>query len=278
MRIKLRHQVRFSFADPARSLTHVLRLTPRSHEGQRINNWRIDVSPDCLLKSGEDHFGNLTHTLTIPGLVSELAIIVQGEISNYDAVGIVRGSAERMPLDIYLRTTPFTAPDPAVRAFADEIGAQPADRIGQLHNLMGAVHQRLGDSDAGATAIGAATTLAAGQGGPEDHAHLFIASARHLGWPSRCVTGYLVPEEGEPRRHTWAEVHVDGLGWIGFDAVNDLCPQESHIRTAVGLDAMDAAAIRGIRLDGLTEGVEVKWLLGRDPPPGGDQRQSQRQD
>src|ERR1700712_719708 len=108
MRIKIRHRVRFTFLDPARSPIYLLRLTPRSHEGQRINNWRIDLSPDCRLKAGEDHFGNLTHTLNVPGIVSEFDLVVVGEISNYDAVGIVRGTAERLPAEIYLRDTPLT--------------------------------------------------------------------------------------------------------------------------------------------------------------------------
>ncbi len=42
--------------------------------------------------------------------------------------------------------------------------------------------------------------------------------------------------------HAWAEAHVDGYGWIGFDCANGLCPIDTHVRIAVGLDYADAAA------------------------------------
>ncbi len=47
--------------------------------------------------------------------------------------------------------------------------------------------------------------------------------------------------------HAWAEAHVPGLGWVGFDAVNCVCPTDAYVRIAVGLDALGAAPIRGTR-------------------------------
>ena len=46
--------------------------------------------------------------------------------------------------------------------------------------------------------------------------------------------------------HAWAELWVDGLGWVGFDAANGCCPDERYIRLGSGLDAADAAPIRGV--------------------------------
>ena len=37
-----------------------------------------------------------------------------------------------------------------------------------------------------------------------------------------------------------------GLGWVGFDPANRCCPDERYIRLGSGLDAQDAAPIRGI--------------------------------
>ena len=83
MRIKLSHRIAFGFAEPIRNLTYILKLTPRSHDGQRVMRWRIDIEPECRLKACEDHFGNLTHTLTIPGPVLDPRVTVSGEIANY---------------------------------------------------------------------------------------------------------------------------------------------------------------------------------------------------
>lgn len=55
---------------------------------------------------------------------------------------------------------------------------------------------------------------------------------------------------GAAATHAWAEIHVDGLGWVGFDAANSCCPDEQYIRLCSGLDADDAAPIRGLAAGG----------------------------
>ena len=123
----------------------------------------------------------------------------------------------------------------------------------------------------------AADAFAAGRGTCEDTAHVFIACARHLGWPARCVTGYHVPDDERQKRHAWAEVQVDGLGWVAFDPTHAICPQDMHIRTAVGLDALDAAGLRGTLTDGMREIVEANWRFERDrvpPAPASSQSQT----
>lgn len=264
MRIKLSHRLTFRFAEPVRSLTHILRLTPRSHDGQRVMRWRIDVEPDCRLKAGQDHFGNLTHTLTVAGSIADLRVTVHGEIASFDSAGVVRGAAERMPAELFLRDTPLTTADADLRTFAEEVTASGDDRISKLHLLMEAVHARVTPDATHAPADAPAAAFKAGRGTDADLAHIFIAGARHLGWPARCVTGYYVPEDGESSRRAWAEVEVEHLGWVGFDPVHEICPQDMHIRTAIGLDAIDAAGLRGTRVDGLTETVDATWRFERD--------------
>jgi hypothetical protein len=83
----------------------------------------------------------------------------------------------------------------------------------------------------------------------QDHAQALIACARHAGFPARYVAGYLFSsEDGTPHEasHAWAELHVPGYGWIGFDPANRCCPDERYIRLGSGLDAAEAAPIKGI--------------------------------
>jgi transglutaminase-like putative cysteine protease len=66
----------------------------------------------------------------------------------------------------------------------------------------------------------AAEALALGEGVCQDHAHALIACARQRAIPARYVSGYLfATEDGTPHEaaHAWAELHVPGLGWVGFD-------------------------------------------------------------
>jgi transglutaminase-like putative cysteine protease len=43
-----------------------------------------------------------------------------------------------------------------------------------------------------------------------------------------------------------AEAHIEGLGWVGFDVSNRICPDEHYIRVATGRDYADAAPIHAM--------------------------------
>ena len=98
----------------------------------------------------------------------------------------------------------------------------------------------------------------AGTGVCQDHAHVFVTAARLLGLPARYVSGYLFVEDGqEDASHAWAEVAVEGLGWVGFDVANQISPDERYVRLAVGLDYREAAPISGVRRGAGGETLEV---------------------
>jgi transglutaminase-like putative cysteine protease len=63
----------------------------------------------------------------------------------------------------------------------------------------------------------------------QDHAHVFIGAARLLGVPARYVSGYLLMDAStaQDAGHAWAEAHVPGLGWVGFDPSNEICPDSA---------------------------------------------------
>ncbi|MGB4909077.1 MAG: transglutaminase family protein, partial [Tabrizicola sp.] len=106
----------------------------------------------------------------------------------------------------------------------------------------------------------AAEALALGEGVCQDHAHALVACARHRGLPARYVSGYLfATQDGTPHEaaHAWAELHIPGLGWVGFDPANRACPDARYIRLGSGFDAQDAAPIRGIARGGAREAMDV---------------------
>ncbi len=243
MHLKIRHEIRCSFETSARNLVSILRLSPRSHEGQHVSDWWIDSDIDCSLKAGNDEFGNLTQTFSARGPLKAITITASGSVDTFDTAGVTRGTAERMPPDIFLRETPLTTADATLREFADDVAASESEILGKLHALMDKVngwasHEPSSSDPAAAGSAGESTS------GPKNQAHRFIAAARHLGVPCRYVGGYLV-EDGGPACHGWAEAYVPGLGWTGFDPASNLCPQGAHVRVATGFDALGAAFIRG---------------------------------
>lgn len=244
MRLAITHETVYRFEKPASRAIQTLRLTPRNSEAQLVHSWRIDVSQDCHLSPVEDAFGNLTHTFSIDGPIDELVITASGEVVTEDTSGVLHATRDRLPLTAFRRDTERTRIEPSVRAFAlDAFTASGRDPLSTLHALMDRLHEAI-EVDEAAAALVPEALLTERRGRAEDVAHLFAALARSLEIPARLAAGWL--ERG--LRHHWIEAHLGpSLGWVGFDAVENSCPTDAWVRRAVGLDALDAASVRGVR-------------------------------
>jgi transglutaminase-like putative cysteine protease len=265
MRIRVAHETAYRYASPAKAVIQTLRLTPRNHDGQFVSRWRIDVSVDCRMERGEDAFGNLTHAFSVDGPVDDLIVRVAGEVETEDRAGVVRDSVERFPVALYLRETDLTQPDAAIRDYAETVAAGRTDRLTVLHGLMGALNRDMVfDTDPTHSATTAIESFAMKRGVCQDISHVFVAMCRHLGIPARYVSGYLLREDGvvsQTAGHAWAEAHAGDMGWIGFDAANDVCPKGAHVRVAVALDYLGAAPVRGSRYGGDGEFLDVRVIV-----------------
>jgi transglutaminase-like putative cysteine protease len=258
MRLHIAHSSAYRYDPPAVGVIQVLRLTPRNHDGQYVERWRIDVTPDARLTAHEDAFGNLTHVFTADGPLDELTVEVDGEVETQNTDGVVRGTVERFPPTLFLRDTVLTQADAAIRQFAEKIRAAAADdALAQLHALLDRLYEDFAqkslsrDAEASPAPANAAEAFARHSGAPKDLAHIFIGAAHCLGIPARYVGGYsrrTGKSDEADTIHAWAEAHVGGLGWIGFDPSSGYCPTDGHVRVAIGLDALGAAPVRGTRL------------------------------
>jgi transglutaminase-like putative cysteine protease len=264
MRIRITHETTYRYAQPVKSAIQMLRLTPRGHDGQMVLKWSIDTDSDARLFRREDWYGNVMHTLYAHGPVDEIRLKVAGEIETTDMAGVIRGSAERFPEVFYLRETPLTQTDSALRDFAEDIGGRRANPLDRAHALMAAINERLRfDTQATDSATAATEAFAAGHGVCQDFTHVFLATARHLGIPARYISGYLHrPDQIQQEAgHAWAEAYIDGLGWVSFDGANAASATEHYIRLAVGLDYLDAAPVRGSYYGGSREDLDVSLKI-----------------
>lgn len=263
MRISIAHDTTYAYGVPARSVVQILRLTPRSHEGMRVMRWRVEVDVDGRLRLGEDSLGNITHTLSLSGPLDGVTVSVTGEVETADTDGVVRGSVERFPDTVYLRSSPLTEADRAICDFADSIAAShPGDPLGLLHGLLNGVHGEVAfDPQPTEVTTTAAEAFAMRRGVCQDLSHIFIAAARHLGIPARYVSGHFMRNDGvteQDAAHAWVEAKVPDLGWVGFDPTNGISPADAHVRVAIGLDYLGAAPVRGSRYGGGREKLGVK--------------------
>jgi transglutaminase-like putative cysteine protease len=88
---------------------------------------------------------------------------------------------------------------------------------------------------------------------------VFISAARAMDVPARYVSGYLMLDEAveQEATHAWAEAWVEGLGWVGFDVANQICPDSRYVRVATGRDYRDAAPVTGISFGAAMEELQV---------------------
>jgi transglutaminase-like putative cysteine protease len=276
MRIRIDHTTRYAYQRQARFIVQVLRLTPRSNDGQQVRDWRIETDVDARLHRSDDAFGNIVHTLYTERPTDALTVRVTGEVSTADTAGVLKGAPERLSPLVFLRETPLTAADAALRAFAPAAAGEGAT-LDRLHRLTGAIYDRVAfDTDATTPAHTAADAFALGRGVCQDHAQILIACARRLGLPARYVSGHLHRSDGAEEQeaaHAWAEVWIEDLGWVGFDPANGVSPTDNYVRVACGLDSLGASPVRGASYGGGKETLTVS-LRVRPAPQGQQQQQS----
>jgi transglutaminase-like putative cysteine protease len=263
MRIRISHATTYLYDAPVKSVTQVLRLTPRNHDGQYVACWHIDVSADCLLHPQEDAFGNIIHIFTADSQIGELKVSVEGVIDTHDTGGVIAGAVERFPPELFLRETPLTQSDSALFELAAQAQrAAGGNRLDLLHHLLTTLHHGIVfDSDPTDPAATAAEAYALRRGVCQDITHIFIAAARAAGIPARYIGGHFYRSDGvtaQEAGHAWAEAYVDNLGWVGFDPTNGICTSDAHVRVAMGLDYLGAAPVRGTRYGGAGETTRVE--------------------
>jgi transglutaminase-like putative cysteine protease len=267
MRIRIAHRNVYNYDPPAAGVIQVLRLTPRNHEGQYVVRWRIDVSADTRLAAHEDAFGNITHVFSADGPISELNVEVDGEVETQNTNGIVRGTVERFGPSLFLRDTTLTQADRAIRDFAQSIrAAKGGDILAELHTLLDRLYEEMAhDSDDASGAANSAEAFARKHGPSRDLSHIFIGAAHCLGIPARYVGGYFRGGDGIAAQagHAWAEAFIPDLGWIAFDPATGFCPTDAHVRVAIGLDALGAAPVRGMRYGPGAESLAVAIKVGQ---------------
>lgn len=281
MRLRILHTTTYRYEPPATSVIQILRMTPGSHDGQYVAEWQIDVSTDTKLDTHEDAFGNVTHVLSC-GPVGDIKIIAEGLIETHDTGGVLRGTDERFPAGMFLRSTDLTTVNPAMMAVARQLRSEAeSDTLGFLHTLMSQIADHMTfDEDPTHSDTSAAEAFTLKRGVCQDYAHIFIACARAGGVPARFVSGHFLRSDGmlhQDAGHAWAETYVPDLGWIGFDPANSICATDAHVRVAIGLDYLGAAPVRGTRYGGGAETLTVAVKVEQAGRGGQSQSQSQWQ-
>ncbi|SPH24280.1 hypothetical protein DEA8626_03330 [Defluviimonas aquaemixtae] len=259
MTLLIRHITSYRFESPPNYGLQQLRKTPKSGRGQTVVSWSTEVVGGRKELSFEDHHHNTVDLVSFDGSANEIVITSFGEVAVDQTDGVVGPSFGPSPLWLYLRESPATKFGRGSRSLVQEVEDGP--NLERLHGLSRVVREAIeyqpGVSLADWTAEDA---ISHGRGVCQDHTQVFLSCARMMGFSARYVSGYLMLNDrvDQEAMHAWAEAHVDGLGWVGFDISNGISPDARYVRVATGLDYKDAAPVTGMHVGGNSETLSVE--------------------
>ena len=261
-RLTVRHVTTYSYDVPVHYALQQLGLTPRDGQGQQILEWNTSVSGGVKQVAFDDQFQNRTHLVKVDTGATSVEILSEGIVEVKDFAGVSGAHRGYAPLWLFQQPTDQTRPGPAIRALVSEMQKyrKDVDDIALLHAISAEILKAV-DYSIGSTSseTAAEDAMSSGKGVCQDHAHIMISVARALGFPARYTSGYLLMDDrvDQDATHAWCEIHVKGLGWLGFDVSNGISPDSRYISVASGRDYRDAAPILGIRHGEGQEALEV---------------------
>jgi transglutaminase-like putative cysteine protease len=263
------------YASPVAYARHVLRLTPVSREGERVQVAALQILPEpAHRREGQDFFGNrLTwleveephDTLTVK-LAARVAVDAPliPEPSSTPAWEAVRDEAFAVsdigPLSPahFLFPSRMVSLDPEIRDYVRE-SFPPARPI--LEAAIELIHRLKADIayEIGATTVTTTPPMsfALRRGVCQDFAHIMISGLRGIGLPAAYVSGFLrsAPPsdgtrlQGSEAMHAWVMLWCgERAGWIGLDPTNAILAAEDHVSLAIGRDYTDVAPVDGVIL------------------------------
>lgn len=262
MRLNIVHKSEYFYDSPVQYGLQRLRQTPKSRPGQTVSHWKVELEGAQEEVTYRDQYNNHVELISIIPGSERITITASGEVDTEETSGVVGPPRGYTPLWLFKRETPLTHKTRDIIALARE--AKGDDDVALMHDLLDRIRERvpyvIGVTDANTTADEA---LALGKGVCQDHSHIFVTAARVRGYPARYVSGFLLidGQDHQAASHAWAEVYIEGLGWVGYDVSNGISPDERYVCVATGLDYRDAAPISGIRHGTAAETLAVSLIV-----------------
>ncbi|MEQ8733993.1 MAG: transglutaminase family protein [Rhodospirillaceae bacterium] len=283
MKYKIHHRTVYKYTQTVSISHHLLHMTPRSHGRQVCSRAFVQVTPLPAVRSETlDYFQNTVTYATIQEPHSTLEIEALSEVEVKappplqlavtppweDVNALFQSISDQATLDAYqfAFASPYVTGIDGARELA-EASFTPGRPI--LEAAMDLTTRIYSDFkyEGGVTDVSTpvAEVIAERRGVCQDFAHVQLACLRSLGLPARYVSGYLLthPPAGQTKMvgadesHAWIAVWCPGLGWVDFDATNNLIPRDEHITLGWGRDYGDVSPINGFMIGGGQHTVKV---------------------
>ena len=259
MLLHIKHITKYAYDQPVDYALQKVKLRPLGSPMQDIEDWVLTIDGGQVEVGYVDHYGNHVDLVSAAPGTRQITVTAEGHVTTHDRAGVLGRFYGRAPLWHWEQTTALTTAGPAIEALAKTVvnyGSPLAGLHALSAEILDKVGYELGHTSTTTTAEDAAQI---GNGVCQDHANIFVAAARHAGFPARYVSGYLLMNDriDQDASHAWAEAHIPDLGWVGFDVSNGICPDEHYVRIAIGRDAQDATPLAGMRTGHSVESMIV---------------------
>jgi transglutaminase-like putative cysteine protease len=275
MRYEIRHETRFTYAQPVSFARCNLRLKPIIWSGQTLIDHRLSVEPggNFSLARADASLANVTR-LVISQPVTELSIVSTATLdvsrdipmplpSDPDLATVAElARNNRSVLAVsptnYLFPSPMIALDPGIADWCAKSLHPSRNSLEAAIELARRIQDEFAfDPDATKTETPPAEAFAQRGGVCQDFAQIMISGLRSAGLPAAYVSGYIrtIPPPGEERlvgadaTHAWVLLWCGpDRGWVGVDPTNGIWMAGDHIVTAIGRDYSEVAPIDGVFL------------------------------
>lgn len=263
----IRHVTRYEYPEEVRESVMEVRKHPLSNGSQRCVQFSLRVDPEVRLFQYQDHLGNIVHHFDVPWshktltMTAEAVVEVKppNERDNYPPKpdGTWAELDELVAHQDYydmLLPSRYVVASPSLEALCEELGAKRRDTPFLLALELTQAVQKSFQYDRGITKVDTPIDKAieSRRGVCQDFTHVLLGLLRHVGIPSRYVSGYLfrAPDSvsGPESRssHSWVEALIPGAGWVGLDPSFGSLADERHIVTCIGRDYADVPPTRGV--------------------------------
>jgi transglutaminase-like putative cysteine protease len=280
---EITHLTRYSYGAIVELTTGVLRLAPRSGDGQEVERFSVVTDPVSQpLTERVDPFGNRVASLRIEKPHRQLSVTASSRVRVNRMAAPTRSpgwesvAAEAIAVRSHVADCPAIALYPSRHvALFDEATAYAKQSFAPHRPIFDAASELarrirtdfVYDPEATEVSTPAAEAFARRRGVCQDFAHIMIAAIRGVALPALYVSGYIrtIPPPGKERlagadaTHAWVSVWCGAaLGWKDFDPTNASPIQNDHIVVARGRDYSDVSPIESMVLSSGRHRLEVE--------------------
>ncbi|MBX9773968.1 MAG: transglutaminase family protein [Xanthobacteraceae bacterium] len=259
--IRIIHETAYYYDQPVSFGPHRAMMRPREGHDVRIVRGKVDVEPTANIRWLRDIYGNSIAIVTFLAPSEKLSIRSELDVELRDDNPIeclIDPGARMFPFQyapeeqidlISYRLPSYPYDGPKLQEWLRDL-YRPGQAVGTLE-LLERLNTHIFKSlkyahrdDHGVQLP--CDSLARGSGSCRDFAVLMMEAARHWGFGSRFVTGYIQMAEGQHgATHAWTEIYIPGAGWHGFDPTNNKLAGNEHISVAVAREQEKASPLAG---------------------------------